>query len=325
MNIEMIVQNTNSGKAYDVSDLISDIEFNQEMEENPGKLTFTLQNVLDGDYISEGSPVSLKINTNKIFFGYIFKIGKNDKKEVKVTAYDQLRYLKYKDTYVLKSLTCSQIFKKICTDYNINHKVKHTSNHVLPAKIEDNKNIGEIIQRAFDQTLIDTGDWFFMRDNFGTLEQLNVWEEKTTLAIGDESLLNSYDYELSIDDETYNQVKLVKENKKTKKREIYIVKDSKNINKWGLLQYFDKVNEKMNEAQIKERAEMLLKHYNKPKKSLKLECIGDFRVKAGCGVVLVISDLKNDVPFNKYVIVRSVSHKIENNNHTMSIEVEVVQ
>nr|WP_195366128.1 hypothetical protein [[Eubacterium] tenue] len=324
MNIEMIVQNTNTGKAYDVSDLISDIEFSQEIQDNPGKLTFTLQDILNEDYISEGSPVSLKINNNNIFFGFVFKIGKTEKNEIKITAYDQLRYLKYKDTYVLKGLTCSQIFNKICNDYNIKCNVKFASNYILPSRIEDNKTLAEIIQKSFDQTLIDTGDWFFMRDNFGTLEHLNVWEEKTTLAIGDESLLTGYDYESSIDDETYNQVKLVKENKKTKKREVYIVKDSNNINKWGILQFFDKVDEKMNEAQIKERADMLLKHYNKPKKSLKLECIGDFRVKAGCGVVLVIGDLKKDIPFNKYVVVLSVSHKIKNNEHTMSLEVEVI-
>lgn len=324
MNIEMIVQNTNDGKAYDVSELISEIEFSQEMTDNPGKLTFTLKDIFGENYISEGSPVSFKVDNNKIFFGYVFKIGKTEKAEIKITAYDQLRYLKCKDTYVLKGLTCNQIFSKICNDYNIKSSIKFSSNHVLPSRIEDNKTLAEIIQRAFDQTLIDTGDWFFMRDNFGTLEHLNVWEDRTNLAIGDESLLTGFSYESSIDDDTYNQVKLVKENKENKKREVYIVKDSNNINKWGILQYFDKVNEKMNEAQIKERAEMLLKHYNKPKKSLKLECIGDFRVKAGCGVVLVIENLKNDVPFNKYAIVLSVSHKIENSKHMMSLEVEVV-
>ena len=90
----MIVQNTNTGKAYDVSDLISDIELNQEIQDNPGKLTFTLQDVLNEDYMSEGSPISLKINNEKIFFGFIFKLGKSENKEIKITAYDQLRYLK---------------------------------------------------------------------------------------------------------------------------------------------------------------------------------------------------------------------------------------
>ncbi|WP_194189660.1 XkdQ/YqbQ family protein [Clostridium chrysemydis] len=324
MNIEMVIQNTNTGKAYEISDLVSDIEIAQELQDNPGKLSFTLNTQNKKDIVSEGSPVSLKVNNNKVFFGYVFKIGIDQGVELKITAYDQLRYLKYKDTYVFKSMTCNQIFSKICNDYNIKHEIKHTSSYLLPPKIEDNKNLAEMIQYGFDKTLIDTKEWFFMRDDYGVLKHLNVFEERTPLVIGDSSLLNEFSYESSIDDETYNQVKLIKENKETKKREVYIVKDSKNINKWGILQYFDKVDEKMNEAQIKQRADMLLKHYNRPKKTLKLECIGDFRVKAGCGVVLLIEDLKDSAPYNKYVIVKSVTHKIENNMHSMSLEVEVI-
>ena len=61
-----------------------------------------------------------------------------------------------------------------------------------------------------------------------------------------------------------------------------------------------------------------------PTKTLKLECIGDLRVKAGCGVVLMIKDLESDVPYNKYVIVSKVTHKFDNSTHTMSLEVKVV-
>ncbi|MGL4875183.1 MAG: XkdQ/YqbQ family protein [Clostridium sp.] len=324
MNIEIIVQNTTTGKAYEIADLVEEISIAEFMEESPGKLTLTANNILNGDYITEGSPLSLKVNGKGVFFGYAFKIEKNKNKELKITAYDQKRYLKFKDTYVLQGLTASQIFSKVCVDYNIKNKVVAKSNYVLPDKIEDNKNLYEIIQNALDKVLIDKKEWLFIRDNFGTLELLSVSDEKTTLAIGDESLLNEYDYSSSIDDETYNQVKLIKENKKTKKREIYIVKDSKNIKKWGTLQYFDKVDEKMNEAQIKQKAEQLLKFYNKPKKTLKLECIGDFRVRAGSGIVLLIDDLKTDVPYNKYAVVLEVTHKIGNNSHFMSLTVEVM-
>ncbi len=324
MNIEMIVQNTNDGKAYDISDIVSGIKCDSEMQDNPGKLTFTINNVDGINYVSEGSPVSFKVDGHKVFWGYIFKISKSKSYEVNITAYDQLRYLKSKDTYVTSGLTCDGIFKKICSDYSIVSKVLHTSNYVLPSRVNDNKTLAEIIQYAFDKTLIDTGDWFMMRDNFGTLEHINVWENRTNLVIGDQSLLNDYNYESSIDDDTYNQVKLVKENKDTKKREIYIVKDSSTINKWGVLQYFEKVDESMNSAQITERANMLLKHYNKPTKSLKLDCIGDLRVTPGCGVVLLIKDLESEVPYNKYVIVDKVSHSFENNSHMMSLEVKVV-
>ncbi|MEG0297628.1 MAG: hypothetical protein RR620_12990 [Clostridium sp.] len=323
MNIEFIVQNSNDGKAYDISDLVSDIDFTTEMEGNPGKLTCTINVTQNSNYVSEGSPVSFKVGNVNVFWGYVFKIKKSSNHELNITAYDQLRYLKSKDTYVFNGLTCDGIFKKICSDYDIKSKIVHTSWHTLPQRINDNKTLAEMIQYGFDKTLIDTGDWFMMRDNFGTLECLNVWEEKTDLAIGDESLLNDYNYDSDIED-SFNQVKLVKENKETKKRELYIVKDSSNMKRWGTLQFFETVNEDMNAAQIEERANMLLKHYNKIKKNLKLECIGDLRVKAGSGIVLIIKDLENSIPYNQYVIVNKVTHNFKNSNHTMSIEVKVV-
>ena len=163
-----------------------------------------------------------------------------------------------------------------------------------------------------------------MRDNFGTLELLNIKNQLTNLVIGDESLLIDYDFETSIDGDTYNQIKLVKENKKSKKREIHIVKDSSTIKKWGKLQQFETVDEKMNDAQIKQKAEMLLKKYNKPEKTLSLDCIGDFRVKVGCGVYLMIKDLENDVPYKKDVLVTKVNHSFKNNEHKMSLEVKIV-
>lgn len=323
MNIEMVVQNTDTGKAYDVSDLISSISIEWSMEDNPGKLEFTLNDIFIGDYISQGSPVSLKISNTNIFWGYVFKIGKNNKHETKITAYDQLRYLKSKDTYVFQGMSCSAIFKKICGDYNLRYKVISESNHILPQRLEDNKTLAEMIQYANDMTLINTRNWYFIRDNYGTLEFLNVWDQKTTICIGDQSLLTDYDYEGSIDGDTYNQIKLIREDKEKKKRELYIVKDSSNIKKWGLLQYSEKVNEKLNEAQIREKADMLLKKYNKVDKSIKLSCIGDFRVKAGVGVVIQIKDLEKDIPYNKYVIVTKVTHKIDNSKHLMDLEVKM--
>lgn len=323
MNIEIVVQNTNDGKAYEIADLVSNISFSTELEGNPGKLDLNISNVFNANYISEGSPVSLKINNQKVFWGYVFKITKNELHEISITAYDQLRYLKSKDTYIFDSVTCTDIFKKICSDYSVTNKVIHSSSHKIPPRINDNKTLAEIIQYSYDKTMVDTGDWYFMMDNYGTLEQLNVWEQRTTLGIGDESLLNSYNYSSSIDD-SYNQVKLVKENKETKKREIYIVKDGDNIKRWGILQLFETVDENMNSAQITDRANMLLKHHNKPTKTLKLECIGDLRVKSGSGIVLLIKDLEKDVPYNKYVIVDKVTHTFENNKHTMSLEVKVI-
>lgn len=323
MNIEAIVQDSKSGVAYDISELITDAVWETTLTNQPGKLTF---NYIDDNKvtISEGSPISFKVDGKGVFFGYIFKRGKKKDEKVPVTAYDQMRYLKNKDTYVLSNLTASQIFTKICSDFKLSFEVVDSSSYIVSPRVNDNKTLFEIIQYGIDETLINTGNWYMIRDNFGKLQFININSMKTDLFIGDESLLIDFDYESSIDDDTYNQVKLIKENKETKKREIYIVKDSNTIKQWGLLQYFEKMDENANTAQIRTRAEMILKLKNRVTKKLKLDCLGDLRVTAGSGIVLGISDLqKEGVAINQYFMVTSCSHTFQNDLHTMQLEVQV--
>ena len=323
MNIEAIVQDSKSGQAYDISEIITELNWETTLESQPGKLTFTY---LDDSNvtISEGSPISFKVDGKGVFFGYIFRRGKKKDGKVPVTAYDQMRYLKNKDTYVLSNLTASQIFTKLCNDFKLSAEVKDASSYIVSPRVHDNKTLFEIIQYGIDETLINTGNWYMIRDNFGKLQFININSMKTDLFIGDESLLIDFDYESSIDDDTYNQVKLIKENKETKKREIYLVKDSSTIKQWGLLQYFEKLDENANEAQIKERAEMILKLKNRVTKKLKLDCLGDLKVAASSGIVLGISDLqKEGVAINQYFMVTTCSHTFQNDLHTMQLEVQV--
>lgn len=323
MNIEIIVQDSKSGIAYDISEVVTPVKWETSLINQPGKLTFSY---LEDEKISisEGSPLSLKIDGKGVFFGYVFKRGKKKNKIVPVTAYDQMRYLKNKDTYVLSGLTASQIFTKICKDFSLDGVIKEASSYVNSPRVNDNKTLFEIIQHAIDETLINTGNWYMIKDNFGKLEFVSINSLKTDVFIGDESLLIDFDFESSIDNDTYNQIKLIKENKETKKREIYIVKDSGTIKQWGLLQYFEKMDEKANPAQIKARADMLLKLKNRVTKKLKLECLGDLKVFAGTGIVLGISDLeKEGIPINQYFMVTSCSHTFKNDLHTMQLEVQV--
>ena len=322
MNIEIIVQDSKSGNVYDISELVTHIKWETSLINQPGKLTFSY---LEDEKISinEGSSLSFKVDGKGVFFGYIFKRGKKKDEKIPVTAYDQMRYLKNKDTYVLSNLTASQIFTTLCNDFKLSAEVKDASSYVVSPRVHDNKTLFEIIQHAIDETLINTGNWYMIKDNFGKLEFVSINSLKTDVFIGDKSLLIDFDYESSIDDDTYNQVKLIKENKETKKREIYIVKDSGTIKQWGLLQYFEKMDENANPAQIKARADMILKLKNRATKKLKLECLGDLKICAGSGVVLGISDLeKEGIPINQYFMVVGCTHTFKNDLHTMQLEVQ---
>lgn len=83
---------------------------------------------------------------------------------------------------------------------------------------------------------------------------LPTWQNPSwTWFVGDRSIATGYTYESEIDSETYNKIKLVRDNKTTGKRDVYIFQDSNNMTFWGVLQDYETVQEGMNEAQIKER------------------------------------------------------------------------
>jgi hypothetical protein len=325
MDIRLIVQESESGFIYDISELVTgSITWDTELAAQPGKLQF--QYVDDPDInINEGSSVSFRHNGEGIFFGFVFNRKKTDKKIVSITAYDQLRYLKNNDSYVFKNKTAAQIFEKVCQDFNLKYKVVNSSSYIVPPKPHDNKSLFDIIDFGISRTLIDTAEWYMIRDNFGVLEFININSLKTDVYISDKATALDYDFESSIDSDTYNQIKFIRENKETEKRDVYIIKDSSTIQKWGILQYFEKIDEKANEAQIQQRAEAFLKVKNRKTKKLKLPCLGNFKVFAGCGVVVDIEDLQKEGIGNKqYFLVSSCSHSLENDTHKMTLDLQVV-
>ena len=114
METELIIQN---GKTVYSPAVQEDIEWSTERTGTPGKLTFKL---LDDKKlkITEGNAVRFKYKGKNVFYGFIFtrKIADG---VITVTAYDQLRYLKNKDTYVYANKTMTQVVKKIITDYSL--------------------------------------------------------------------------------------------------------------------------------------------------------------------------------------------------------------
>lgn len=327
MNIELILQDNQTGRIYDASTLLISATWSGQLSGQPGKLTFDL--VRDSTLqFYEGSPVRLTVDGCKLFFGWVFAKSRKDREITSVTAYDQLRYLKNQDTYLfpmkeIPSATASERFAKICTDFKLNYKVVHPSAYSLPKKLYDSKTLADICQDGIDLTLIHTGVWHLIRDRFGTLEFLDLARLKTNLMLGDASLMTGYNYQTSIDDDTYNQIKLVQENKETAKREVYIVKDSSTIDRWGLLQYYEKVDENANAAQIQARADQLITLKNQVTRKLQLDCLGDWRVMPGNGVW--VETRLDDMMLSRYMLVHSCSHTIKNKLHTMKLNLEVFE
>lgn len=328
MNLKTHIYDNRNGVTYDVSEVVSDMTITTYLRDNPGKLEFT---VLKTGPLAfwEGATVTVVLDGYNMFKGFVFKKSRTEEVDkITVTCYDQMRYLKNKDSRVFENVTSNQIFEQLCKSFVLKYKTVDASSHVCAPRSEDATSLYDMIQNALDDTLANTRKWYFIRDNFGTLEHTNVMSCMRPEVLGDESFVTGFDYETSIDDDVYNQIKLYRDNETTGKRDVFIVNDTVNggekIKEWGILQLYEKVDEKYNIAQIESRALAMLKYYCDVRRNLSLHCLGVKEFFAGCVFKCKIADL-GDISLNSYLLVTECTHKITNEQHTMDIKTEVVR
>ena len=324
MTIYATLYNNQTSKLYNISEVMSNLEITTKIQDDPGKATFDL--ILCNDIsFSEGATISIQIDGYKIFKGFVFsKKQTSESNIISVTCYDQLRYLKNKDSYVFENMTSDQIFSKICRDYVLKYQVVDKSSYICAPRSEDATALYDIIKNALDDTLINSKEWYIIRDNYGVLEHINIYSLQAGIMLGDKSGITDFTFETSIDKDTYNQIKLYRDNEDSGKREIFIVNDTINggntIKAWGILQLYEKVDENLNLSQIEQKARSMLKYYNSTRKSLKIEAIGVPSICAGSIFKCSIGELS----LNRYLLVTQCSHKVSNGVHTMSLTTEVI-
>lgn len=281
----------------------------------PGKLTFTV--VKDpGLNFQEGNAVSFKKDNKNVFYGFAFSKKRNKGPLIDVVAYDQLRYFKNKDTYIIENETASDFHKRLILDFQLNAGTIEDTKYIIPSRVEDNKALFDMSQNVLDITLTNTKEMYVLYDDFGKLTLKNINSMKLDFLVDDETG-EDFDYTSSIDSQTYNKIKLAYDNTKTGKREIYIAKDSNNINNWGVLQYFEKIEEQTNG---KLKADALLSLYNRKTRTLKLNNIfGDVRVRGGSLIVVNLN--LGDINVKNYMMVENAKHTFKNGEHFMDLTV----
>lgn len=295
--------------------VIDGITWEIERRGAPSKLEFTI--VMD-DILQfcEGNSVRLHYKGIGIFYGYIFQKKRDKENHIKIVAYDQLRFFKNKDTYVYNNQTASELVKMLAKDFNLKYNVIEDTKYKI-SRIEENKTLFDMILTALDDTLREKKEMYVLYDDFGRITLKNVASMKLDTVMNND-VIEDFDYNSSIDSDTYTKIKLVRDNEESGKRDVYIAQDSAHIRSWGILQMFDTVDKNMSEAEIKQKCDILLKLYNKKTKSLSLKnVLGDIRVRAGC-LIPVFLDL-GDIEVQNYMLVEKVKHTFENNSHFMDL------
>lgn len=265
----------------------------------------------------EGNTVRLKVNNINMFFGYVFSKSRTKEGIISVTCYDQLRYLKNKDTYTYTLKKASDVVRMICDDYKIVTGTIEDTLYVIPSRIEDNSTLFDIIYTALDITKLYNGNDYVLYDDFGKITLKNTRNLKTNLLIDNETAID-FDYKTTIDKNVYNKIKLLhkKDTKYIHIHNEYTAQDNTAVKEWGILQYYKHIDE---ETDGNSTAQSLLNMYKTKNRKLIVTTLGNLYIRAGSSVYVNL-DI-GDFVVNEVMNVYSCKHIFRDNEHIMEIDV----
>lgn len=292
-----------------------EVQLEQVRKGAPAKLTFTV--LKDGLLnFQEGNPVTLRVQQKPVFAGYVFQKRRSNAVQIEVTAYDQLRYLKNKDTLSYTGKTYGELLQMIAKDRQLTVGEVADTKYKIPTRIEECSWM-DMLQNASDLTVVNTGKLYVLYDDFGKLT-LKSLEDMILNIVVDEQTAQGYDYSSSIDQDTYTQIKLAVDNDTTGQREIYVLNDPVHQAQWGQLTYYEKLDSQPGSTVLTEKAKVLLDYYNKKQRSLTIKGVfGDTRVRGGS--LLAVRMGLGDINVSNYMCVEKVVHHFQPGQHTMDL------
>lgn len=311
-DLQMRIENKENKQIYEpvVKD---EITWETERKGAPGKLTFTV--LKDGILnFQEGDSVLLRVGPTDVFYGYVFTKSRNKDGTIKVTAYDQMRYLKNKDTIQYENMTAGAFLRSLADDFHLQCGEIEDTKHIIPYRLEEDQTLFDMVNNALDDTMQATNEMYVLYDSCGALTLKNIGSMRVNLLI-DKDAAEDFDYSTSIDSGAYNQIRLMYENEDAGERQFYQTMDSGAINRWGVLQYFEKID---NDANAVKKADALLRYYNRKSRNLSVKkAFGNISVRGGSSVPVTL-DL-GDLIANTYMIVDKVKHTLSSKAHYMDL------
>lgn len=322
MSYELLVGRKTPSDTLNLTRCTTQAVWTTQRTGQPGKLTFTYLRT-PASKIEEGDVVRFSVNGQLQFYGWVFTRGFDRWGPVDVVCYDRLRYLKVNASYSFYAQSAADIIKQIAEDLELDVGELADTGYKLPSLIMQDKSCIDIINTAVQKTLLNTGKVFVFYDSGDGLALKEAKDLKTDIVIGDHSLMTNYTFDSSIDSQTYNSVKIARPNKETGKADVFIMKDSETIGKWGLLQLYQKVDEAANDAQCQEQARVSLEYYDRVLQQLKFSALGVPSLRAGALLLVNLSDLDGE-PFKRYVMLEKAEHTFKNDEHTMELEAKAL-
>ena len=327
LHYELTIRNKSTGDLWLIEPQ-DDVQITRAVDCVPSKMTFKVPKDPNLNF-EEGDTVKFTVNGGAVFAGFVFEKQRDGKNTISVTCYDQLRYLKNKDCYVIGAMTATEFIKMVANDYGLKCGYMDDTVWKTPEKPQTlfkDKSLQEMICQLLDKTAIYTPNhaFYHLYDDAGELRLASFETMKTDIYIDDECM-EDVQYTTSIDKETYNYVKIVRtipNGAESKLENTFIAKDQKHIDQWGRLQYLLIPNEK--DVNAVAQAKAIMAHKNKKSREIKLKnVIGDVRVRGGS--LVYINRNFGDMTVNNYMMVTSVTHTFKTGFHGMDLDLRYVE
>ena len=314
--MEILVES--GGYIYDVTEMCTDLTWTDML--NEGSSILEMSYIKNDLVLENGDVIRITGDTPKdgIFFGMVRKVGGDKSEIIKVKAYDQLFVTKSKDIFVLENGTLKSLILQMGAKLSLAMGTVEDPGFILKPIASSDKAWLDLVNQGISDTLIGSPekDMYCLRDEYGSVCLWNMRNLQLPLVLGDESLCTDYQWEKSVVDDYYNRVKVLWKDEASGKMDMRTAEDQNAINRFGFLQYLETAQGVDSAAKAQERANNLLKLYNHETETLKLDCLGDLRVRAGNSIFGSIED----IALNRRLIVKKVVHSFFP-VHTMKVEV----
>lgn len=308
------------GSFEDITRWVTDISLTLPLFGSAGKMSVGLNPL--GKSIGMGQWVRLRDPSNKtVFNGFVTKESfTNDSQELEVQ--DVTRFLDRPVTLVVpKNGTLGWLLTTVGNILGVQFKLQRNTGVVLPEKVHDNTSAYSVIKWALEYVSTAENKLWFLRTVDTQYQVLTPDSSPSNLLFSSNSNITKWAMSSALANDTYNKITVYTEDSKTKKRQSAVAKDDNLIKLWGTWEKVEKLDNVDNPAQLKSRADSLLKVYKNLDRTFKVSALGDFRVKPGQLVRVDLPDAKvlglNPV---YHPIVKTVNHRITHSSHTMDLE-----
>lgn len=261
-----------------------------------------------------GSALTLRLDGRAFFTGYLFSVERKDGERI-LTAYDQLRYLLYRDTKVFTGRTAGEMLREICGERGLTTGTVEDGGYRIPSLIMDNQPLLDILLAAMDQTEAASGNKLVLLDEDGKLSMRLAEKMRLDTVLNGSGLVSGYSLRKDIGTDTYNRVRIIRKNRKTGYRDIFVKEDAASISQWGVLQYCAQVTQNTTDGEIAALMESVLGQKNRAYTAMTLQCAGEIGFRAGWSGRV---ELPEEGVSGWYQILEA-EHQLEDGGHRMTL------